>query len=382
MNIQLGIISVLVALLGGFLYMQSASSDVDPFRTISVPPPPEVDFVPTSREFGQEPLELEQGTEETSSEAEDVCTGTASADFYCYEDHYNQIVRKEGIDAAFTDLKARYAKNPYVVAQCHPLTHVIGREAALKFKTPGEAYKYGDGFCWSGYYHGILETFLEKIGDKNLPKEINNICDSIEGKERYSFDYYNCVHGLGHGVMAITQTELFESLDYCDLLIGDWEQYSCASGVFMENVIVDNLNHFTKYLKPEEPLYPCTAVQEKYKNTCYLMQTSYILKVNGGNFTDTFAWCRKAEEPYRMTCFQSLGRDASGRSASNAESTKRLCLLGADFFERSNCVIGAVKDFISYFHSDVEAKVFCTSLEDESLTSICNSTTESYYKQF
>lgn len=398
---KLGIFAaVLFLLAGGVLFFQNYSlSAIDPFRIISMPPSPdapayaeasagkpasqglpapETSFVPTSEEVSRRV----EGTTPKEPVATGVCTGSNSSNFDCYEKHYVTLVKEKGIKAAFDDLKARYKGNGYVVSQCHPITHVIGREAALKFATPGEAYTQGDGLCWSGYYHGVLETFLEKVGRENLPREIDHICDGIEGKERYSFDYYNCVHGLGHGVMTITNTELFQSLEYCDLLTGDWEQKSCGSGVFMENVIVDNLNHFTKYLKPEEPLYPCTAVAWKYKETCYLMQTSYVLKVNGGNFPDTFAWCRKAESAYRATCFQSLGRDVSGRTSSNAVESKRLCLLGEDYFKRSNCVIGAVKDFISYFHSDKEAKVFCASLEDPELVSLCDSTTASYYAQF
>ncbi|MBI2612638.1 hypothetical protein HYW59_02405 [Candidatus Kaiserbacteria bacterium] len=344
---------------------------------ITIPPKPDSGFVSASESHVEAKSERA-----VVSAVGDVCTGTDSQNFECYEKHYVSLVKEKGIAAAFGDLKARYLKNSYVVAQCHPITHVIGREAALKFKTPGEAYVQGDSFCWSGYYHGVLETFLGKIGRENLSVQINTVCDGIEGKERYSFDYYNCVHGLGHGVMAITEDELFDSLAYCDNLTGDWEQKSCASGAFMENVIVDNLNHFTKYLKPEEPLYPCTAAPGKYKDTCYLMQTSYILKVNNGDFRDTFAWCRKAEEPYRATCFQSLGRDASGRTSSNVAQTKHYCLLGMNFFEQSNCVVGAVKDFISYFHSDKQAEQFCASLDDSDLMTTCRSTATSYYAQF
>jgi hypothetical protein len=350
---------------------------------ITMPPKPDnptaLNFVPLSEEHTES-----AGTDTGSApqKTSGVCTGVNSQNFECYEQHYIQIIKKEGIKAAFDDLKVQYKQNSYVVAQCHPITHSIGREAALRFKTPGEAYTQGDSFCWSGYYHGVLETFVGKIGRTNLPEEMDRICDGVEGKERLSFDYYNCVHGLGHGVMAITEDELFESLDYCDNLTGTWEQQSCASGAFMENVIVDNLNHFTKYLKPAEPLYPCTASPEKYKNTCYLMQTSYVLKVNGGDFSDTFAWCRKAEEAYRGTCLQSLGRDASGRSSSNAAETKRTCLLGENLFEQSNCVIGAVKDFISYFHSDTQAEGLCASLEDAELISTCQLTAASYYAQF
>ncbi len=379
-------IGVVLLIAGGGLYYQTYGAALpDPFRQIPIPPPPEREvgeFVPAAGEFAGATSSTSAHTESTGSGAGDVCTGANSSDFYCYEEYYQNLVREKGIPAAFLDLKARYEKNQYVVAQCHPLTHVIGREAALKFKTPGEAYKDGDGYCWSGYYHGVMETFLDKIGRENLPTQINTMCESIEGKENYSFDYYNCVHGLGHGVMAITDTELFKSLEYCELLEGSWEQASCASGVYMENVIVDNLNHFTKYLDPKRPLYPCTDSPEKFKNTCYLMQTSYILKVNGGDFADTFNWCRKAEDLYQSTCFQSLGRDASGRTSSDVEKTKRYCLIGANYFEQSNCVIGAVKDFVSYFHSDKEAKQFCAALGEEKLTSLCNATTVSYYAQF
>lgn len=343
-------------------------------EAISMPPsPPAETFVPAS-ESHSERLN-------NPSNAKPVCTGSLSTDFDCYEGHYAELVKDEGIAAAFNDLKSRYSENGFVKAQCHPLTHVIGRFAAKEFAAVGEAYTQGEGFCWSGYYHGVLETVIDDIGLADLPKEMDNVCASIPGKERYSFDYYNCVHGLGHGVMAATQDELFQSLDLCDDLTGAWEEVSCASGAFMENVIVDGLNHKTKYLDPARPLYPCTDSPDKYKGTCYLMQTSYMLKINGGDFKKTFEWCRDAEG-YENICRQSLGRDASGRSSSDVLRTKATCLLGENFEERSNCVIGAVKDFISYFHSDVQAKNFCEALGDEDLTSVCLAVGETYYRQF
>ena len=146
----------------------------------------------------------------------------------------------------------------------------------------------------------------------------------------------------------------------------------------MENVIVDNKNHFTEYLKPSEPLYPCNAVEEKYKGSCYLMQTSYMLKVLDEDFSKVFELCGKADAKYVATCYQSLGRDASGHSSSNAEITKNTCGLGKNFDARSNCVIGAVKDFISYFHSDIQVRKLCDSLSDD-LKNVCLTTTKGYY---
>jgi len=307
------------------------------------------------------------------------CTGKDAANFDCYDNLYTTMVNEDGIEESFAFLRKEYQDNAYVKAQCHQLTHVIGRVAAQKFSSVFEAYGAGDGFCWSGYYHGVMETVIADIGYVNLEAELNNICSDIAEKRKYSFDHYNCVHGLGHGIMAVIQNELFESLKKCDILKEHWDAASCWSGAFMENIMVDNRNHFTAYLKTEDPLYPCNAVDAQYKATCYLMQTSYILKLNNQNFKETFSWCKLADEGFQDICYQSLGRDASGLTVSNAKKARNICLLGENFEQQSNCVIGAVKDFISYFHGDKEAKHFC-SLFQKNLEQTCTATAIEYVK--
>ena len=304
-----------------------------------------------------------------------------ASNFDCYQIYYQDVTKKFGVTSAFAQLKKQYSQNNYVQAQCHPLTHVIGQSAVDLYSTLSEAYTKGDSFCWSGYYHGLMEGMVFKLGKTNFPKMLNEICSDLPGKAVYSFDYFNCVHGLGHGVMVFTNTELFDSLKLCDTFNGQWEKTSCYGGVFMENVIVDNKNHFTKYLKKDDLLYPCNAVETPYKEQCYLMQTSYILKQNNGDFRNTFALCSKADDDFRDTCFQSLGRDASSRSNYVIGNIKNICSLGTDFDQQSNCVIGAVKDVTSYYHSGKQATELCSSL-DASLQDICSSTATSYYKSF
>lgn len=346
---------------------------------INPTPAPVEDFISQSAKEIINPLIKQKPTEPKKPIG--ICLNQDSQSFDCYEKFYQEVVKSQGVTEAFADLKTRYATNSYVVAQCHPLTHVIGNAAVAKYPTVAEAYTHGDSVCWSGYYHGVLEGVVGQIGRNNLADQLDSICDGVAGKANYSFDYYNCVHGLGHGVMAFTNDELFDSLNLCDRINGNWEQLSCYSGVFMENVIIDNKNHFTKYLKPSEPLYPCNAVDDKYKGTCYLMQTSYMLKVANENFQKVFELCSTVEDAYRATCYQSLGRDASGHSSSNLAATKATCELGNNFEQQSNCIVGAVKDFISYFHSDVQAKELCNALAAD-LQTLCLDTAESYYKSF
>lgn len=302
--------------------------------------------------------------------------------FTCYEGFYQTLVSRLGSEAAMTDLKTRYNIEPYVKTECHQLSHLIGRLATIKYSTVDQAYIHGDSACSSGYYHGVIEGVISKIGVEKITIEtLADICGNLAEHHRYSLDHYNCVHGIGHGLMYINENRLFDALDLCDKLSDKWEQDSCSSGVFMENIIADNKNHFTDYLKPDDPLYPCNAVKENQKRPCYLMQSSYMLKLNGYDFLETFKLCGSIEDAYQDTCYQSLGRDASGLTLSDLVKTKANCTLGPNERARSNCVIGAVKDIVYYHHSDKEARVFCDSLSGN-LKNICLETARVYYQSF
>lgn len=295
----------------------------------------------------------------------------STLDYKCYENYYSALVKTQEVKEAFNDLKLRYENDPFAKMMCHPLVHALGRAASLKLATTSEAFAQGDNFCSSGYFHGVLEGVTGKIGRQKILESLNNICRDFRVKNVYSLDYYNCVHGLGHGLMAITDDELFVSLDYCEKLNGDWEQKSCASGVFMENIVADGINHKTKYLKNDDLLYPCNQSPEKLKESCYLMQSSYILRQNRLDFKKTFDVCESAGKPYNHKCYQSLGRDASGFTISDISSTKNICLLGKDFDQILGCFIGAAKDFKYYFGDNIKASKLCESSENPSITKDC-----------
>ena len=283
----------------------------------------------------------------------------------CYEQRYRAIVARRGVAQAFIDLKARYGADPELQRLCHAITHAIGQAAMAQYGDVAEAFRRGDNACGSGYYHGVMQGFALARGSTSLLSDLDAACAAVPGKERRSLDYFNCVHGLGHAVMAVRNDELFDALHDCDGLTGAMEQNACVNGVFMENLVVDGAHggHYSKYLKPDEPLYPCTAVAEKYKAECFDMQTSYALGAVQGDFAKVFALCAGVGAPFRKNCYQSLGRDAATISRDQVAPTVTTCMLGRDHEQRSSCVLGAVLDFVYYYHSDVQAKALCTALE-------------------
>ena len=271
------------------------------------------------------------------------------------------------------------------------MAHAIGHAAVDKYSTVAQAFEHGNSYCWSGYYHGVMEEILQRMG-KDFSTNLDSICADIPGKSSYSFMYYNCVHGMGHGLMDVEGDDLFKSLKTCDNLTGNWEQQSCYSGVYMQNVINDGLVFHSAHLKPNDTVYPCNAVDQKYKEQCYLMQTSYMLKINGYDFKKTFDICAKVDKGFSVTCYRSMGRDASGSTVSDLQKTRNICLLGKDYTQQSECIVGAVKDFISYYHGIDKATQLCASLDDPSespkalerptMAQYCLDTATNYYKTF
>src|SRR2546421_191406 len=301
----------------------------------------------------------------TGAAARAPCPSDPRLALGCYEQRYRSIVAGQDVAAAFADLKARYGADPELQRLCHAITHAIGQAAMARYGDVAAAFRHGDNACGSGYFHGVMQGFALARGSTSLLSDLDAACASVPGRERRSLDYFNCVHGRGPAVRAVSNAALFDALHDCEGLRGAREQNACVKGVFMKTLIGDGAHggHYRKSLRPSEPLYPCTAVAEKYKAECFDMQTSYALAVVQGDFARVFALCAGVGMPFRNNCYQSLGRDAATISRNQVSPTVATCNLGRDHEQRSYCVLGAVLDFVYYYHSDVQAQALCSGVE-------------------
>src|ERR671927_16369 len=229
---------------------------------------------------------LEDFQQTATSNTSIDCSGPSASDYSCYQKRYQDLVYNFGVQAAFADLKDEFAKEHFVQANCHQLTHVIGRAAAdLYAGDLGSTYSRGDNFCASGYYHGAMETIVANIGADKIVDEADNICAAPRQEQNQSLNHRNCAHGIGHGLMGLYQNEVFESLEACDALTDAFERDHCAGGVFMENIIDENNpSNPSKYLKADQPFYPCTEVKSEYKQQCYTRHAGYALEKQNGDF--------------------------------------------------------------------------------------------------
>ena len=125
---------------------------------------------------------------------------------------------------------------------------------------------------------------------RTRPPRSREACNDPEIKTN-NFNYYQCEHGLGHGLMLYTGYELPLALTMCHGLADEFEQVSCSGGVFMEN-LSSSFGLRSRWLKKDNLLYPCNIVSRQDKLYCYLLVTSRILPEVGWKWERAADWCR------------------------------------------------------------------------------------------
>jgi mono/diheme cytochrome c family protein len=279
-------------------------------------------------------------------------------DFACFEQAYGNLAYDEGPKVALARFEQAISKPGAIEGNCHRIAHAIGAASLARFKgNVAPAFAAGTAACWSGYYHGVVERALVDVKPDEIPQAARGMCDDPDLRSGPTFTLYQCVHGLGHGLMIYTHYDMPRSLKVCDALNGSWDQTSCTGGVFMEN-LSSSYGVKSKWLKDDDLIYPCNTVAERHKIYCYLMVTSRILPVVGYDFAKAAKLCRKSEPRWIATCFQSLGRDASGHSRQDPATILKYCATGGNMM--GDCVYGAARDMSSNYAGGEEASVLCT----------------------
>jgi mono/diheme cytochrome c family protein len=274
----------------------------------------------------------------------------------CLQQAFGNLAYEDGPKAALERLDEMQRANPTVQANCHPIAHMIGAGGLRHFDgSVGKSFVAGTATCGAGYYHGLLQWKLAGVEEDEAVDVAREACREDEIRQN-NFNYYQCNHGLGHGLMLYTGYELPLALKMCHGLATDFDQVSCSGGVFMEN-LSSSFGLKSRWLKDENLLYPCNIVSHQDKLYCYLLVSSRILPAVGWNWEKAADWCRRSEKGFVNICFQSYGRDASGTAVQNPVRARGFCARAGSGEEE--CIFGAVRDIMNNSSSDPRAKRLC-----------------------
>jgi cytochrome c553 len=281
------------------------------------------------------------------------CTDSKAA---CLEQAFGNMTYREGPKAALAQLQTTLQTDRAVQADCHRIAHQMGSAALTRFKDRvAPAFIAGNPICASGYYHGIIERAFLGQPTARLATVARQLCSDPQINAQ-RFLAYQCIHGLGHGLMIYTGYDLPGSLKTCDDLRTGFDRVSCSGGVFMEN-FNSSYGVTSKYLRKSDPIYPCNAVAERHKLYCYLLVTANILRVTGGNLKATADACMRSEAAWVSTCYESFGRDASGMAGKDAARALASCHLAAA--HESDCLYGVAREIVNADAAGARGGRFC-----------------------
>jgi hypothetical protein len=286
-------------------------------------------------------------------------TDCSADDQTCIQQAFGNIAYYEGPKAALALVAKKYPGG--ADPACHPVMHRIGAGALARFHgNVARTFAAGSSFCWSGYYHGVLErAFLhvKAYNAKTLGARARTICQSSQIKSS-SWLAYQCLHGLGHGLMITTGYQLPLALKVCRQLQTPWDQTSCKGGVFMENFIT-SYGGESPWVRQNDAMFPCDRVAQQDKYTCYQQVSARMIRVFGLDWSKMAKLCANAERGWSSTCFGSFGQNASVQNFRDPSKTARTCAITRKYDGEVDCIKYAAEDIAGTYSSGKQAAVLC-----------------------
>lgn len=294
----------------------------------------------------------------------------------CYEaggkdDCYKQVAQLFSEQFGLKKTLELFQKNevyPEIYARCHETTHYLSRNEYKKTGSIASVYDQCDSTCHGGCYHGVLE---QHIKEKNLAlaglyKEFPKVCGKLQDFSS-PLVFNECLHGLGHAAMFVRDMEVPESLSLCEALEVQEAKERCWSGVFMENSSSStNSDHPGRWVKKDDPLFPCNALPEKYSKLCYRYQSSHFALITNHNWTETANLCLKVSQNYQDECFRTIGTNQVGFTQNPSLMRKNCSLMPNAHFEEI-CLQGVISSFAYRFVGD-----------DTLMTNFCSGVSANY----
>jgi hypothetical protein len=154
------------------------------------------------------------------------------------------------------------------------------------------------------------------------------------------------------------------SLDVCNRLSREWDRTSCKGGAFMENIST-SYGVESRWVREDDPVYPCNWVAEGDKVKCYEIVTSRILRVVERDWEKTAGICADVEKAWVSACFRSFGRDAAGATGLQPGEILELCAVARAHGGEASCITGAAVAMTGNFTSGEEASVLCDTAASE-----------------
>ena len=295
----------------------------------------------------------------------DVCYAGLCAyepGYLCAEDVLDAVVVVVGPERAMGVLHEIMASPVFAIStDGHLLSHIIGRATSRVFGSSGENFLRCPHDFNDGCYHGFFEDTLPNA--ESPVAVVSSICENMP-PDTPSKEKSYCYHGAGHVFMMQESHNLDLAIALCLQLSDGWAA-SCWQGVFMENAGEREWEMKQKNFLKDEPLYPCTVVEDRFKPECYINHHGYLLRHYSESWDALIEVCLGAEG-FVEYCLGGLGlmlvsefwtdvvsRDFDLFNKSHIEKVNFLCNQFPDEYISQSCYGHTVSGFLNFNHTDL-----------------------------
>ncbi|HVG43683.1 MAG TPA: hypothetical protein VM890_03105 [Longimicrobium sp.] len=341
------------------------------------------------------------------------CRGLFGIRSRCVERTLGGVLERSGVARAMAVLDAAVARAPGLTAEAHGIAHGLGIAAYRSPETVAAIFASCPNTQIAGCYHGVIQGYFLDVARRTgelSAEELNGLCQPHRASPPL---YYECTHGMGHGLMAAYGHRLPDVLARCDQLADPAARGSCWGGAFMENIVgalhpghtaeahsaasghaaaaddhatMDHSGHggaasghgetaHAAAARPWRPLdrrdllYPCTVVDAKYHAACYNIQTAAIMAMNGGRVGHTAKACSRAPREMVPVCHASMGRDLTAYARRDPGRTARLCRRAGA--AETDCLRGAASALFDVALRPADALALCRAVGPDAQKAAC-----------
>jgi hypothetical protein len=289
------------------------------------------------------------------------------------------ILQREGLAAALDSLALRAARDSALHRHGHQMAHALGREAVMGHAADATIIRECRPLFASGCYHGVVEASLQAAGRIDVP-ELERLCVAMDGLGGPG-PGFECIHGLGHGILGARGHDLQPALRDCDALSTPRRAASCHLGAFMEAITSAlgapamhgvhahakvHENHEVRPLTIDaaDPFSPCRVYGDPYATSCWLFQGFVILRANGFDAGRALRVCGRAPGGRAARCYEGVGHQLTGLFQRGDRWILDQCAMGQAVLA-PHCAAGAALALDAMDWSGFRATRLCAAAPEE-----------------
>jgi hypothetical protein len=301
----------------------------------------------------------------------------------CWDDLIESTLNTYGLERTFELFDVLFQTEPTFASSCHDYVHKLGEKAYFQFTENKDfAISSKSSYCGYGFYHGFMETLLQKTGDM---EQARSFCDYVDTKlKKETSDAGGaCYHGIGHGTVDGSDPRAWgdplamvkPALELCEGISNDenpppryGKLFRCSSGAFNGLEILMDSSQYKLTPNKEDPFFICRTQPKRYLEACYTQFVVMLMQVTGSDFEasaeiiDTIP-----EDEYALPTLGSLVVEKARLGQANHTETVNFCRNLPTRFHQS-CIAYYSEGFLKYGPPQEEYKEALNFCQFNSLT--------------